>query len=58
MGSVMSNCPTTERPIATGMEMSKEAFESTTMENNTVGSCAACGQSHTWSKKDAWVTDE
>jgi endogenous inhibitor of DNA gyrase (YacG/DUF329 family) len=54
MGMLMITCPTTKKPVPTGIAMDKESFKTATLTNNSV-SCAACGKMHTWSKKDAYV---
>ena len=55
MGQVLIKCPTTGKPLATGMAMPKAAFQASSFQNNTVGPCPHCGRSHTWSKANAWV---
>lgn len=57
MGMVMIKCPTTGKAIPTQIGMDKQSFQSSTLVNNTIGPCPACGQFHTWSKKDAWVQE-
>lgn len=54
MGMLMITCPTTKKPVHTGFLMDKKSFETATLTNNSV-SCSACGKTHTWSKKDAYV---
>jgi hypothetical protein len=58
MARVMIKCPSTGKPLSTGMDFGKQAFETSTLTNNTVGPCPHCGQMHTWSKKDAWLEGE
>ena len=52
----MIKCPRTGRAIATGIGMSRDTFKTSTLTHNSVR-CPACGQTHTWDKKDAWVQD-
>ena len=56
MADLVIKCPTTGKVIKTGIRISKEAFDSSEMTNNTVG-CPECGQNHKWDKKDAWLQD-
>jgi endogenous inhibitor of DNA gyrase (YacG/DUF329 family) len=56
MGMVVIKCPKTGKVIPTGVGMDKASFQTSSMSNNTV-SCPACGGTHTWDKKDAWVQD-
>lgn len=50
MGQVMIRCPETDKPLPTGIAMDKASFESSQMENNSVGPCPHYGENHTWSK--------
>lgn len=56
MGMVMIKCPVTGKPVPTGFGMDRATFDNPTNQftNNNVG-CPHCGQTHTWSKPDAWV---
>jgi endogenous inhibitor of DNA gyrase (YacG/DUF329 family) len=56
MGTVMIKCPTTGKAISTGMGADKASFESSNFSQNGV-KCPACGKTHVWDKKDAWVQD-
>jgi hypothetical protein len=55
----MIRCPKTDDPVDTGVVMGKEAFESgsTPLINITLGKCPACGESHAWSKYDAFLEE-
>jgi len=53
-GRVMITCPTTGRPLPTGMVMSVDAFVASALSTNPV-ICPHCAKPHTWSKSDAWV---
>jgi hypothetical protein len=57
MPEVLINCPSTGKPIDTGIALSKQLFESTTMRENTVH-CPHCQQMHTWNKEDAYLEEE
>lgn len=57
MAEVMIKCPSTGKLVSTGINMDKANFESSKMSNNTL-ICSACGQPHTWSKKDAQLQEE
>jgi len=56
----MINCPETGRPVHTGMNMSEDAYQSATLENNTI-TCPHpdCPEdSHTWDEADAYLKDD
>lgn len=52
MPMVIITCPTTGKPVPTGIVMDERAFETSTLVNNSV-TCPHCKQRHTWNKKDA-----
>lgn len=52
MARVMIQCPRTGRAVFTGIAMNAASFESSTLLRNTLR-CPACGEDHTWDKKDA-----
>ncbi len=54
---VMIKCPITNKAIFTGIAMSEQSFESSTLEGNSVR-CPYCGQEHVWSKSDAFLLEE
>jgi hypothetical protein len=60
MGKLMIRCPNTGKPLFTGIAIDRATFENPTnvFRNNTVGPCPHCGQMHTWSKEDAFVSDD
>lgn len=51
MAALMIRCPTTGKPVPTGMAADKESFKTMNYDNNSV-QCPHCKQPHTWSKKD------
>ncbi len=54
MARVMIICPVTKKPVPTGIAMDEQGFRTSQLiDNNT--QCAACGQMHLWSKKDAFL---
>jgi hypothetical protein len=56
MAKVMIICPTTGKTVATGFAMTREAFESPTFHIARESTdCFACGRSHEWSTKDAFL---
>lgn len=57
MPEVLIDCPTTGKPIYTGIALSKQTFEGAAMQGNTV-QCPHCQQMHTWDKEDAYLEDE
>jgi hypothetical protein len=54
-GTVAFNCPQTNLPVNTGLWMSPEFFPASEIENCSIGPCPYCGQTHQWSKKDAYL---
>jgi hypothetical protein len=58
VGAIIIACPVTGRPVNTGISMPKVAFDNSSLENNSVGPCPHCGQTHVWSKKNAVVSDD
>jgi hypothetical protein len=57
MPEILINCPSTGKPIETGIAMSKEHFESSVMQGNSV-LCPHCRQTHSWNKEDAYLEKE
>ncbi len=55
MARVLIKCPVTGHGVFTGIEMDEASFESSTLPDETLRLCAACGQSHPWSKEDAYL---
>lgn len=55
MAMVMIKCPVKNIPVPTGMGMDKQTFDSMQMSGNTF-KCPACGQMHTWSKGQAFLS--
>lgn len=51
MATLLIKCPSTGKLVGTGMDFPKDSFASATLTNNKTR-CSACGQIHTWSKKD------
>jgi hypothetical protein len=54
MARIMIRCPKTQRPIPTGIAADPAAYETLTLEGNSV-KCPACGETHVWDKKDAFL---
>jgi predicted RNA-binding Zn-ribbon protein involved in translation (DUF1610 family) len=54
MAEIMINCPKTNQPVPTGFSADQKSFESSDYKANSF-QCPACGNVHTWDKKDAWV---
>lgn len=52
VSQVVVTCPKTGKQVSTGMAMDKKSFETAIMSGNFF-LCPACGQTHTWDKKDA-----
>ena len=56
MAKVMIKCPTSGKPVFTGMAMDKSSFEVASLSRNSV-KCPHCGNMHTWDKKDAYLVE-
>lgn len=54
MTRIMIKCPTTGLPVFTGIDASKEGFETGTFIDNAVV-CPLCRQKHVWQKEDAYL---
>jgi hypothetical protein len=48
---VMIICPSTRKPVNTGLSIGKYEFQKVLLESREVR-CPHCGQIHVWSKKD------
>lgn len=57
MPEVLIDCPSTGKPIETGIALSKRHFESADMRDNSI-QCPHCRQTHTWDKEDAYLKEE
>lgn len=59
MPAIFITCPTTGKPVDTGIYLDSQTFNNpaTTMEHNTL-ECPHCGQRHTWGKKEAYPEGE
>jgi len=57
MGIVMIVCPITGQRVPTGIVMDAAQFERAILDPSVVR-CSACGRIHTWSKKDAELSDD
>jgi hypothetical protein len=56
MGVVMILCPNTAKPISTGLQMDRVAFDSMPVFFSTTF-CPVCRTSHEWFAASAWVCD-
>jgi hypothetical protein len=54
---VMIRCATSGRPLHTGLDVREETFQSLDLTDRRVH-CPHCGDTHLWSKADAWLEDE
>ncbi len=54
MPEVLIRCPSTHKPLATGIALDVEMFSLVILENRSVF-CHFCRQEHGWSKKDAFL---
>lgn len=57
MARIMIECPKTRKPVPTGEEMEPDWFNSpaVTMGSNVLEDCPACGETHTWSHRLAFL---
>jgi hypothetical protein len=54
VGAISITCPTTGKPVSTGMTMEPESFRRSVLTGNSV-KCPHCGVTHIWSKGEAIV---
>lgn len=54
MSVVMITCPTTGRPVPTGIEIEPSDFQRLPVTEARMV-CPACGQEHVWGTKSAWL---
>ena len=52
MGAISITCPTTGKPVSTGMTMDTESFYRSVHTGNSV-KCPHSGRTHNWYKADA-----
>lgn len=52
---VVIRCPETDAEVPVGIQMDLHTFELLPSENVDL-KCPACGNRHTWSKKDAYLS--
>ena len=57
MPRVLITCPTTNRPVPTGISLSLASFQARPLADNQFR-CPACEQIHTWDKADAYLEEE
>lgn len=55
MARVMILCPATKVPVSTQMAMDQKSLDNNTIINNMLSNCPACGKTHFWSRKDAFL---
>jgi hypothetical protein len=57
MGEVMTTCPVTGQPIATGIDTDEASFARVPAFTAKVF-CPHCQSEHDWSKDKAWVAED
>jgi len=57
MPRVLIKCPNTGKDVPTNSMMRPETFQQAQITRNTFR-CPACGEIHTWAKKDAFLEGE
>lgn len=56
MPAIMIRCPVHNKDVTTGLDTETIIFE--TLPNLAIPMrCIACGQSHEWKPRDAWVAN-
>ena len=60
MPQLMFTCSRMKRPVPTNRTMTAEAFAAADLdgETNSVGPCPQCGDTHTWTKADAYFAGD
>ena len=56
MGTVMIRCPKTGRSVSTEIETEVSDFERLPYVQAELH-CPLCGQSHMWTRREAWLAD-
>jgi hypothetical protein len=56
MGTVMIRCPRTDRAVSTEIDTESSVFERLPEVASRLH-CAACGEVHVWTARDAWLSD-
>ena len=56
MGAISIECPTTGKPVSTGMSMDRTSFYRSILTGNSVR-CPHCERTHYWSKDHAIFDD-
>jgi len=54
VGSISITCPTTGKPVSTGMTLEPESFYRSVLTGNSV-KCPHCGHTHIWTKDEAII---
>ena len=54
MATISITCPTTGKPVGTGMTMEPASFYRSILTGNSV-KCPHCGVTHIWTKSDAVI---
>ncbi|RYE29794.1 MAG: hypothetical protein EOP23_20655 [Hyphomicrobiales bacterium] len=56
MKEIIIRCPTTQIPVRTGQLTTPTSFRAMAV-TGTVEECAACGSTHTWDSREAWLIE-
>jgi len=57
MPELLITCPKTNKPVETGIAMSKGPLADDAFQNNTL-TCPHCGEEHVWSSKDTYFAGD
>jgi hypothetical protein len=53
--NIVIDCPSTGKPLATGLAMDPQSFASSKLADILTDPCPHCGQMHTWGTQDAYL---
>jgi hypothetical protein len=57
MPPVVTQCPSTGKPVEIGSTMTKEQLEQASLPPGAT-MCPHCGQKHEWTKEDLYIEEE
>ena len=57
MARIKIKCPSTGKPVDTGMSMDKSTFNTASISGNSFR-CPECEKTHTWNKSEAFLEEE
>ncbi|MFL5328789.1 MAG: hypothetical protein ACJ8C4_07720 [Gemmataceae bacterium] len=57
MPELLITCPKTNKPVGTGIEMTKGPIAESAFQNNAI-TCPHCGGQHVWSGQDGYFAGD